>query len=117
MKRLIYLAAFILLFSICLPSSAQVQGSYKIIIQDTKGNPLTNAKLIVLSGEEYFSKSDGSIVYYGEKDFVYKDGKYVEVRYLPHYITAKAAYFKDRTIDLTQYKIGSTIVVQLERLP
>jgi hypothetical protein len=59
---------------------------------------------------------EGMITYFGEKDYVKKNGKMVETRVMPHYINVKAPGYKNRKIDLTQYALGAFIVVKLEKL-
>lgn len=116
MKCLLYLTAFVSLFFIPSFSWAQENGSFTFQVLDYKGSPIQKARLIVLSDESHMASPEGIITYLGEIDYVKKNGKMVPTRVMPHYITAKAPGYKDRTIDLTQYAIGAYIVVRLDKL-
>ena len=116
MKSLPLLSAFIFSFFNYYSSFAQENGSFTFQILDYKGSPIQRAKLIVLNGEEHFAGPEGMITYFGEVDYVKKNGVMVKTRVMPLYITVKAPNYKDRRIDLTQYAIGAFIVVKLDRL-
>lgn len=116
MKMLPLLFTFILSLFNYFTSFAQENGSFTFQILDYKGSPIQRAKLIVLNGEEHFASAEGMITYFGEVDYVKKNGVMVKTRVMPLYITVKAPNYKDRRIDLTQYAIGAFIVVKLDRL-
>lgn len=116
MKMLPLLFTFILSLFNYFTSFAQENGSFTFQILDYKGSPIQRAKLIVLNGEEHFAGPEGMITYFGEVDYVKKNGVMVKTRVMPLYITVKAPNYKDRRIDLTQYAIGAFIVVKLDRL-
>lgn len=116
MKMLPLLFTFILSLFNYFSSFAQENGSFTFQILDYKGSPIQRAKLIVLNGEEHFAGPEGMITYFGEVDYVKKNGVMVKTRVMPLYITVKAPNYKDRRIDLTQYAIGAFIVVKLDRL-
>lgn len=116
MKKLHHFIACIFLFSISYILSAQENGSFTFQILNSVGSPISRARLIVLSDESHMASPEGLITYFGEEDYVKKNGVMVKTRVMPHYITAKAPGYKDRTIDLTQYALGAYIVVKLDKL-
>ena len=116
MKHLFRLTTVIFFIAASCELAAQENGSFSFQILDYKGSPITKARLIVLSGESHFASHEGVITYFGEEDYIKKNGVMVKTRVMPHYITAKAPGYKDRTIDLTQYALGAYIVVKLEKL-
>ena len=116
MKQLFSLTTIFFFIAASFKLAAQENGSFTFQIMDYKGSPITKARLIVLSGESHFASYGGVITYFGEEDYVKKNGVMVKTRVMPHYITAKAPGYKDRTIDLTQYALGAYIVVKLEKL-
>lgn len=116
MKKLPLLTAIIFSLFTRLNTWAQENGTFTFQIMDYKGLPIQKARLIVLSGESHMASPGGVITYLGEVDYVKKNGVFVKTRVMPHYITAKAPGYKDRTIDLTQYALGAYIVVKLDKL-
>jgi hypothetical protein len=116
MKKWPLLSAIIFSLFACCSAWAQEDGTFTFQIQDYKGSAIQKARLIVLSGESHMASPGGVITYLGEINYVKKNGKMVQIREMPHYITVKAPGYKDRTIDLTQYALGSYIVVKLDKL-
>lgn len=96
---------------------SQENGSFTFVITDMAGRPVPKARLVVLNGENHMASPGGIVVYYGEEDYVKKNGVFVKTRTMPLYINVKAPYYKERQIRLYDYKLGSTIAVKLERLP
>jgi hypothetical protein len=105
----------IALFLCTASASAQTSGTFTFQVVDFKGQPIGNAYLIVLNGEQHFTDASGFLVYTGEKNYTTKGGKMEEVREMPLYITAKAPGYQDRTIDLTQYTLGSYVPITLTK--
>lgn len=116
MKNWPRLSTFMLTLFTCCCIHAQQNGSFTFQVLNYKGEAIPQARLIVLSGENHFTSTGGMITYFGEEDYVKKNGVMVKTRVMPHYITAKAPGYKDRTIDLTQYALGAFIVVKLDKL-
>lgn len=116
MKYFIRFAIIIFFITESFELEAQENGSFSFQILDYKGSPVAKARLIVLNGESHFASPEGIITYFGEVDYVKKNGVMVKTRVMPHYITAKAPGYKDRTIDLTQYALGAFIVIKMDKL-
>lgn len=117
MKRFFPFLLF-LLAPLFLPDAfSQENGSFTFIITDMAGRPVPKARLVVLNGENHMASPGGIVVYYGEEDYVKKNGVFVKTRVMPLYINVKAPYYKEQQIRLYDYKLGSTIKVKLDRLP
>jgi hypothetical protein len=116
MKQLLPFTLLSFLLVAFLSATAQENGSFTFQILDFKGSPVKKARLIVMNGESHFASYNGTITYFGEEDYVKKNGVMVKTHVMPHYITVKAPDYHDRTIDLTQHQIGSHIVVKMDKL-
>jgi hypothetical protein len=117
MKNLSCFLAGSLLVLCSYSSSAQDKGSFLIKVTDFNGKPIQKAKAIVMGGQEHWASTGGFIVYTGEDNYEVKSGKLVKTSSsMPLYLTIKAPYYKDQKIELSKYKLGSTIDVKMERL-
>lgn len=110
------LSAIICLLVVSLYSAAQDAKPFTIQLLTPQGSPITDARLIVPSGQEHRPNEEGIIVYHGEDDYVKKNGKYVKTKVMPRYITIKSSSFKEMQIDLSKYSVGADIILTMQRL-
>lgn len=115
MRNLIQLTTIALSLLAGAFSSAQDAGTFTFRVVNFKGEAIANAYFIVLNGEQHYADASGFLVYTGEVNYIIKDDKIQEIREMPHYITCKAPGYQDRTLDLTQYTLGSFVPVTLTK--